>query len=84
MKSSDVKGFIVSKSDIKMTFKKEGRTITPLEVFLPDDKTVVGVYQGSVLTAYLRGHTYGVKSCFLHNPQKVIRLTYADFRGHHI
>jgi len=30
-----------------MTFKKEGKTIEPLQVFMPEDKTIVGVYQGS-------------------------------------
>lgn len=30
-----------------MSFKKKGKVIEPLEIFLPDDATVVGVYQGS-------------------------------------
>ena len=29
-----------------MSFKKEGKVIKPLKVFLPEGKTMVGVYQG--------------------------------------
>lgn len=31
---------------IRMSFKKEGKLITPLKIFSPDDKTIIGVYQG--------------------------------------
>jgi len=30
-----------------MTFRKKNKAIEPLEVFTPEDKTIVGVYQGS-------------------------------------
>jgi len=32
----------------KMTFKRKGETFAPLKIFTPDDKTVVGVYQGTL------------------------------------
>ncbi len=38
----------MNKSGIKMTFKRKGKIILPLKVFRPDDKTIVGVYQGSI------------------------------------
>jgi len=30
-----------------MSFNKRGKVVTPLKIFLPDDKTIIGVYQGS-------------------------------------
>lgn len=30
-----------------MSFKKMGKLVAPLKVFLPDDKTIIGVYQGA-------------------------------------
>jgi len=30
-----------------MSFNKKGKLVTPLKIFLPDDKTIIGVYQGS-------------------------------------
>lgn len=30
-----------------MSFKRKGKLVTPLKVFLPDDKTIIGVYQGA-------------------------------------
>lgn len=39
----------MSKINIKnlMGFRKEGKSIKPLKVFTPDNKTIIGVYQGS-------------------------------------
>ena len=34
--------------NIKMSFNKGGKLHEPLKVFIPDDKTIVGVYQGSL------------------------------------
>ena len=31
-----------------MTFKRKGKIFQPLKVFVPDDKTIVGVYQGAL------------------------------------
>ena len=39
MKNPDDKKF--------MTFRKEGKEINPLKVFVPEEKIIVGVYQGS-------------------------------------
>ena len=30
-----------------MGFRKKGKSIKPLKVFTPDNKTIIGVYQGS-------------------------------------
>jgi len=30
-----------------MSFKRKGKLVTPLKVFLPDDRTIIGVYQGA-------------------------------------
>jgi hypothetical protein len=41
-------GVIKSDNSIQfMSFNREGKLVTPLKVFLPDDKTIIGVYQGS-------------------------------------
>jgi hypothetical protein len=34
--------------EIKMTFNRDGKFHEPLRIFVPDDKTIVGVYQGSL------------------------------------
>lgn len=32
----------------QMSFKKEGKIITPIKIFVPEEKIIVGVYQGSL------------------------------------
>jgi len=40
----------MNKKELKefMSFKNKGRIIQPLRVFIPDDQTIVGVYQGTL------------------------------------
>lgn len=32
----------------QMSFKKEGKIVIPIKIFVPEEKTIVGVYQGSL------------------------------------